>query len=244
MPNERVYAPLVIDVPSHYDDDTIVVEGQTFTCMAPGQTAIVARWPYAASIAKVSIVIYRCFFEPGTHEWANLVHLVNAWNPVIDTIGNVSGPTGMLQNGIILDGCTMDAKISKAHISHPITGVLVAGESEGPTIHDSRVLGGIFGVVANTVQGEAGMVVSDSHFAVSHAGIVAVNRPQATYHDLLIYRHPWRADPAASFTGLYLGPGSDDSDVHDVKVKSFGSPCVPVGVNGAVGVQQANIRMI
>jgi hypothetical protein len=237
-----VTQPIDITFDSHYDRDTLVIENKTFRAMEPGQTAITLRWPASPSIAQCSVILRNLCFKPGLFAWQNCIHLVNAWNGVIENVNGYSGPDGSFHNGIILDGQCMDVKIRAAHFVHPITGVYVTGESEGPTIHDTRVLGGIYGVYASTPQGEAGMTVSDSHFAVSVAGIVAVNRPQAIYHDLLIYRHPWRA--GESFTGIYVGPGSDDTDIHDVKVKGFGFPTNPVAVWQANNVRQHNVQAL
>jgi parallel beta helix pectate lyase-like protein len=238
----RVHEPLAQTFPSHYDDDPLIIENQTFVAMAPGQTAIRLEWPASPSIAQSGAIIRNCTFKPGIYGWTNAIHLVNGWNVVIENCNGYAGPDGSFQNGIILDGQSMDAKIARCHFVHCVTGIQITGESEGATIHDCRVLGGIFGVFANTPLAEAGLTVSDSHFAVSRAGIVAVNRPQASFHDLLIYRHEWRG--AEWFDGIYLGPGSHDSDVHDVKVKTFGYPGAPLSVWQASNLNVRDVRSL
>jgi hypothetical protein len=237
-----VTLPLDRDLGTHYDREPIVIENQTFYCMGPGQTAITLRWPESPSIAQCGAVLRNLCFKPGTHEWANLIRIVNGWHVTIDSINGYSGPTGMFQNGVILDGQTMNTMISRLTVTHPITGVLITGESEGTKISDSEILAAIYGIVANTQQGEAALWVNDTHLAVARAGIVAINRPQSYYHDLLIYRHPWRA--GNEFDGIHLGPGCEDTLIHDVQVKTFGYPGRAVSVGGSTNVSQHHVRMI
>jgi hypothetical protein len=200
---QDVTAPLVIERASHYADGPLVIENLTLWATAPGQTAITVIFPESPSIAQSSVFIRNVCIRPGNGcGWANGIRLVNCWNPDISAVSIYGGQTddpaqgGGLQNGIILDGETMDARIRSVSIVHPITGILVVGQCEGPNIAQTTVLGGIYGVMANTALDESGIWVSDSHFNVSRAGVVLMNRPEAFLHDLLIYQHPWRAGAA------------------------------------------------
>lgn len=197
---QNMTEPLVIKRSSHYAEGPVVIENLTLFAMEQGQTAITVIFPESPAIAQSSVFIRNVCIRPGSCGWANGIRLVNCWSPVIDGVNIYGGQLddqafgGGLQNGIILDGQTMDARITHSTIVHPISGVLVAGECEGPAITDTRVLGGIYGVVASTVLDESGIWISDSHFNVSRAGVVLQNRPEAFLHDLLIYQHPWRAN--------------------------------------------------
>jgi hypothetical protein len=240
-----VTLPLDRDLGTHYDREPLVIENQTFYCMGPGQTAITLKWPESPSIAQCGAIIRNCCFKPGTHEWANLIDLENGWHVTIDSINGYGGPTGVFQNGIILRGQTMNTMISRLTVTHPITGVLITGESEGTKISHSEILASIYGVVANTPQGEAALWINDTHLAVARAGIVAINRPQSYYHDLLIYRHDWRA--GKEFDGIYLGSGCDDTQIHDVSVKTFGNPGRSVYIapsNKNVLISYSDVRLI
>lgn len=233
---------MTIDFPSHYDEETLIIENKTFRAMLPGQTAIRLTWPSAPSIAKCSAIIRNCGFEPGLFDWANCIHLTNGWHVVIENCWGLSGPTGNFQNGVILDGQCMNTKVSNCTFTHPVTGVLVTGESEGTKINGCEFLACVFGTVFNTDQGEAGAWITDTHISAATAGIVAVNRPQAFYSNLLIYNHPWRAN--GNFQGIFVGPGSHNTDISNVQVNGLGNPVTPVGVWQANNVTQWNVKEI
>lgn len=191
--------PIVIKPKGFYDDSPIVIENLTLLAMRRGQTAITIEFPDSPSCAQTSVFIRNVCIKPGAYGWENGIDLINCWFPDISGVnvygGQLNDPDkgGGLQNGIILDGTTMDARLHRCTIVHPVTGILIAGQCEGPTISDCRVLGGINGVVASTELQESGIWISDSHFNVSRAGVILVNRPEAFLSNLLVYQHPWRA---------------------------------------------------
>ncbi|HET9023029.1 MAG TPA: hypothetical protein VFN64_00565 [Burkholderiaceae bacterium] len=214
------YEPIVEPYPSH--SETRVIENKVFYAMAPGLTAIDLTWPTAPSVAEFSVVIRNCKFLPGLYPWVRHIRLTNGWCAVIENVNGIAGQDGSLQVGIDLVGQCLDVKISKAHFTHPVTGINVGGESEGVNITQTSILGGVNGVVLNTPQGEAGAWITQSHFSVARAGIIAVNRPQAVYSNLLVYRYPWRAGEL--FDGVILNQGCSDTTLRDIAVKTFGAP--------------------
>lgn len=227
---------------THYGKSTEIIENKIFKATKPGDTAIELEWPSALSIAKCSVIIRNCGFESGTHEWANCIKLTNAWHAVIENCWGLAGPTGNFQNGVILDGQSMNARVSNCTFTHPVTGVLVTGESEGTKINGCEFLASVFGIMINTPQGEAGAWVTDTHISAAWAGIVAINRPQAFYSNLLIYKHPWRAKE--DFSGIFVGPGSHNTSISHVQVNGLGAPVVPVSKLQANGVIEHDVREI
>ena len=237
------YTPAVKSFADHYTEEPLVIENQTFYAMTPGQTAIDLSWPAAESIAQCGAIIRNCCFKPGLAEWATAIKLTNGWHCVIENCNIVSGPTGNLQCGVTLDGQSMNTRIHNLTVTHPWTGILVTGESEGTKISGCEILASYIGIVFNTPQGEAGAWVTDTHISAARAGIIAVNRPQAFYQNLLIYRHHWRAGEA--FDGMLVYDGSHHTSIENVQVNGLGATVNPVYASpGLRDVRQRDVREI
>lgn len=201
----NVHEPQVLEGPQVVTLDplaigTTIIENLHIRCTSPDQTALSVISPTALVVVRKMATIRNLIVEPGC---ATGIRLVNIWFGVIDG-ASITGGYGdfNLGNGIIVEGQTHGLKISKALIVHATNCVLILEVAEGTTIDGMDCLGSVIGIAAlATYAGRPWLAVLGSHFDVSRAGVLSVNRNQVTVSDSLFYRSmrgwpvgdPWQA---------------------------------------------------
>lgn len=198
--------PTVVQVPAFYAGP-LILDGRSYTCNGPGQTALTLTWPVSPAVAETTVILRDVHIGPGC---LNGIVLVNAWNARIEGANIYGAYDGTMANGIVLMGQSHDVRIDAATIMHAVTGLLILDVAEGTVVRGSTFLGvnhGIFAVSSSP--GRPWLVVADSHIAASRAGIVAINRKQVTIHDSLIYRHLRGYVPGDPWQGLVLSSATD-----------------------------------
>ena len=196
----------------------IVIENKIIRPTGPGQTAITVTFPYEpGSVVTTDITIRNVVIEPG---FTNCVNLSNAWLSNIEDVSCRGTWDNPVQNGVILQGRSIDDRLDGVRVTFAITGVLIVHESEGTKITDSTfvaVINGIFADATGSGFRRPQLVVSGTHIASSRLGILARQRTQVSIHDDLLYRHVWNGNQGR-YDAIILDGGTDDVTIRDVQV--------------------------
>jgi hypothetical protein len=191
--------------------DPVLVENKTIWCVGDAP-AIDLRFPDSPSAAWESCVIRNVMVLDGAMAGAPAcqvgIRIVNGWNCRLENVTSWSAFARM--GGIEFRGRTIDAHVTRFHGYGLGTHIALLEQGEGLTVDDSRLVGGVTGVLVSTDANRPGLWVTHSHINVQSRGIRVLNHPQNILVGNLIYRQG-----AGPFVGIDLGPGTGDSVVRD-----------------------------
>jgi len=127
--------------------------------------------------------------------WNRGIYCNNCRNGEIRNVhfyGEMNRPSSQTSAGIYLEGESTAFVISSVLVLEATTGIYCTGTSEGLYVHNSDLVGVLYGVYHDITSGaEPQLTVTDSHINSQNVGVWTRNVQQSVVANCLIYANSW-----------------------------------------------------